>query len=222
MKILLLEDDVAYNQSIKEYLESLGYQVDAFEDGMEAYYAIYEKSYHLLLLDIRVPGLDGYELMKKLKADNKDTPVIFIISLTDINNLSIGYELGCSDYIKKPFALKELKYRVEQILKLYYFHTNSDKVLLCEGYSYDVKNELLYDSSDIVVDLTNKEKQLVLLLVSNINNYVPIDRIKDEVWNDSYVNDVDVRMCIKNIRKKTSKDFISSQRGVGYRVVKSK
>lgn len=220
MRLLLLEDDIAYNQSIKEYLESLGYEVDAFENGEDAYYAIYEKSYHLLLLDIRVPGINGYELMKKLKSDNKDIPVIFITSLTDINNLSIGYELGCSDYIKKPFALKELKYRVEQILKLYYFHTNSDKISLCDGYKYDVKNEALFDTKDHAVELTNKEKQLVLLLVSNVNNYVSIERIKDEVWNDSYVNDVDVRMCIKNIRKKTSKDFICSLRGVGYRVVK--
>jgi DNA-binding response OmpR family regulator len=221
MKLLLLEDDIAYNQSIKEYLESLGYEVDSFENGEDAYFAIYEKPYHLLLLDIRVPKLNGYELMKKLKSDNKDIPVIFITSLTDINNLSIGYELGCSYYIKKPFALKELKYRVEQILKLYYFHTNNDKLILSDGYKYDVKNETLYDIKDNVIELTNKEKQLVLLLVSNVNNYVSIERIKDEVWNDSYVNDVDVRMCIKNIRKKSSKDFIVSLRGVGYRVVKS-
>jgi len=88
------------------------------------------------------------------------------------------------------------------------------------GINNDVKNEALFDTKDHAVELTNKEKQLVLLLVSNVNNYVSIERIKDEVWNDSYVNDVDVRMCIKNIRKKTSKDFICSLRGVGYRVVK--
>ncbi|QOG11927.1 response regulator transcription factor [Arcobacter sp. FWKO B] len=219
MKILVLEDDLDYQQSIKEYLVSLGYEVDVFEDGQEAYYAVYEKSYHLLLLDIRVPTLNGYELVKKLKSDGKDVPVIFVTSLTDINNLSIGYELGCSDYIKKPFALKELKYRVEQILKLYYFHSNSDKVMLNYGYSYDIKNEILYKNNEII-GLTNKEKSVVFLLVSNLNNYVPIERIKDEVWQDSYINDVDVRMCIKNIRKKSDKDFITSMRGLGYKIDK--
>jgi DNA-binding response OmpR family regulator len=220
MRLLLLEDDIVYNQSIKEYLESLGYEVDSFENGEEAYSAVYDKHYHLLLLDIRVPKLSGYELMQKLKSDTINIPVIFITSLTDINNLSIGYELGCSDYIKKPFALKELKYRVEQILKLYYFHTNNERLSLSDVYSYDIKSEALYDSSNTTINLTNKEKQLLLLLVSNINTYVSIERIKDEIWNDSYVNDVDVRMCIKNIRKKCSKEFISSLRGVGYRVVK--
>lgn len=222
MRLLLLEDDIVYNQSISEYLESLGYAVDSFEDGLEAYYAIYDKTYHLLLLDVRVPTLNGYEIVKKLKEDNLDIPVIFITSLTDINNLSIGYELGCSDYIKKPFALKELKYRIEQILKLYYFKTSQDMILLEEEYSYDIKNETLYDKNRTVINLTHKEKQLLLLLVLNINNFVSMESIKDEVWNDSYINDVDVRVCIRNLRKKTSNEFILSSRGLGYRVVKRK
>ncbi|MCK9161265.1 MAG: response regulator transcription factor [Arcobacteraceae bacterium] len=222
MRLLLLEDDIVYNQSISEYLESLGYAVDSFEDGLEAYYAIYDKTYHLLLLDVRVPTLNGYEIVKKLKEDNLDIPVIFITSLTDINNLSIGYELGCSDYIKKPFALKELKYRIEQILKLYYFKTSQDMILLEEEYSYDIKNETLYDKYKSVINLTHKEKQLLLLLVLNINNFVSMESIKDEVWNDSYINDVDVRVCIRNLRKKTSNEFILSSRGLGYRVVKRK
>ena len=128
MRILLLEDEIDYKETIHEYLESLGYAVESFENGDEALDAIHFKSYQLLLLDIRVPGTNGYEIVRTIREAGDETPVIFITSLTDIDNLSIGYELGCNDYIRKPFAAKELKYRVEQVLKLFYFHSGKEEV----------------------------------------------------------------------------------------------
>jgi len=106
MKILLLEDDYTYKESIKELLEEMGYSVDDFDDGEKALDALFETSYQLALLDIRVPNLDGYEILKQIRKAKLDLPIIFITSLTDINNLSLGYELGCNDYIRKPFSLK--------------------------------------------------------------------------------------------------------------------
>jgi DNA-binding response OmpR family regulator len=160
MRLLLLEDDVEYKQTIKEYLESLGYTVDDFEDGEEALSAIYENKYHILILDIRVPKLNGYELVKILRQENNSTPVIYITSLTDINNLSLGYELGCNDYIKKPFSPKELKYRIEQLIKLFY--GNNTKILpLNSGFSYDLVKQELYDKGKVVA-LTQKERSGIL------------------------------------------------------------
>lgn len=101
MKILLLEDDYNYNESITEYLEELGFQVDSFYDGEEALDAIVENSYYLLILDIKVPKLNGHELIKAIKemGDN-NTPILIMTSLVDIDNMTIGYELGCDDYLK--------------------------------------------------------------------------------------------------------------------------
>lgn len=177
MKLLLLEDDLEYNQSIKDYLESFDYSVDCFEDGQEALEAIYENKYHILILDIRVPRLNGYELVKNIREEGDTTPVIYITSLTDINNLSLGYELGCNDYIKKPFSPKELKYRIEQLTKLFYSQ-NQQKINLNFNISYDIIKKELYKNDDEVIKLTKKQTEVVFCLISNLNQFISIDRLR--------------------------------------------
>ena len=97
MKILLLEDDYLYKVSIKEFLQELDFIVDDFENGDEALDAVFTNSYDLLLLDIRVPGMDGFTLVETIRKEELNTPIIILTSLTDISNLSHGYELGCND-----------------------------------------------------------------------------------------------------------------------------
>lgn len=217
MRLLLLEDDLDYRQSIKEYLESLNYHIDDFEDGEEALSAIHENKYHLLILDIRVPTLSGYELVKIIRENGDNTPVIYITSLTDINNLSLGYELGCNDYIKKPFSPKELKYRIEQLIKLFYTNETKEQIKLRPNFTYDIlKKELKRD--DEIINLTKKESDVVFCLVSNKNQYISIETLRSEVWDDKYICEADIRVCIKKIRDKTSKEFIVNQRGIGYKI----
>ncbi len=217
MRILLLEDDFDYKNSIKDYLESLNYDIDDFENGEEALSAIYEKSYHLLILDIRVPGISGYDLVKNIRENDNNVPVIFITSLTDINNLSLGYELGCNDYIKKPFSPKELKYRIEQVIKAFYFSANESYIELNNGFFYEpLKKELIKEH--IKVNLTKKESETIFCLITNKNQFVSIEKLRFEVWDDKYINEADIRVCIKNIRDKTSKEFIINQRGIGYKI----
>jgi len=219
MNILLLEDDYDYKNSIKEYLEALNYTVDDFENGSEAYDAIYEKNYHLLILDIRVPGLSGYEIVKNLREDKNNIPVIFITSLTDINNLSMGYELGCNDYIKKPFSPKELKYRVEQLIKSFYFTLNENRIVIDDQFSYDISTMQLY-KNDKLVNLTKKELEILFVLITNKDCYVNVEQLRCKVWNEKYINEADIRVFIKNIRDKTSKNFIETKRGLGYKIAR--
>ena len=221
MRLLLLEDSLDYKDTIKEYLESLGYQIDDFEDGEDALNAIYKNKYHLLILDIKVPSLSGYELVKTIREDNNNTPVIYITSLTDINNLSLGYELGCNDYIKKPFSPKELKYRIEQLIKLFYTDESSDQIKLKPNFTYNIlKRELFINNT--LINLTKKEKRVVFCLVSNKNQFVSIDKLRNDVWEDKYICEADIRVCIKKIRDKTSKEFIINQRGIGYKIDREK
>ncbi len=217
MRLLLLEDDFEYRQTIKEYLESLDYKIDDFDNGEDALNAIYEKNYLLLILDIRVPKLSGYELVKHLRENNNNTPVIYITSLTDINNLSLGYELGCNDYIKKPFSPKELKYRIEQLIKLFYSKENQELIELNNGFQYNILNNELF-SNEGVVNLTKKEKDLLFCLISHKNQFVSIENLRIEVWDDKYINESDIRISIKKIRDKTTKDLIITQRGLGYKI----
>ena len=216
-KILLLEDDPEYNETIREYLESLGYEVVGYEDGDAALDAIYSETFHLLLLDIRVPGASGYDIVRHLRGEGNDIPVIFITSLTDIDDLSIGYELGCNDYIRKPFASRELKYRVEQVLKLYYYHSNRESVMLAGGYRFETgSGRMVYD--DAVVPLSERESQVVSYLVQHAGEFVPTKRLWEDVWDYKMVTEADIRMCIRKIRTKTRADLIVSQKGLGYRI----
>ncbi len=216
-KILLLEDDPEYNETIREYLESLGYDVVGYEHGDTALDAIYSETFHLLLLDIRVPGASGYDIVRHLRGEGNDIPVIFITSLTDIDDLSIGYELGCNDYIRKPFASRELKYRVEQVLKLYYYHSNRESVLLTGGYRFETgSGRMVHD--DTVVPLSERESQVVSYLVQHAGEFVPTKRLWEDVWDYKMVTEADIRMCIRKIRTKTRADLIVSQKGLGYRI----
>ncbi|NLC27432.1 MAG: response regulator transcription factor [Campylobacteraceae bacterium] len=218
MKILLLEDDFAYRESIREYLESLGYYVEDFENGEDALDALFKKRYDLLLLDIRVPGIDGYEIVKILREYKIDTPVIFVTSLTDIQNLSLGYELGCNDYIRKPFAMKELKYRVAQVLKNK-FGAHDEVIPLNDNFYFCVKDYRL-QKNGVDIGLSRIEQKLMNLFVANIGRILSPEVIKEYVWEGEQACDTDVRMAIKKLRDKTTKDLIKNIRGQGYGIEK--
>ncbi len=216
IKILLLEDDYLYKVSIKEFLEELEFYVDDFENGDDAQDAIFENSYDLLLLDIRVPGMDGFSLVEYVRKEKLDVPIIILTSLTDISDLSKGYELGCNDYIRKPFDMIELKFRIEQLIKNN-FKTNEDFIELTNSFKYDVKKMILY-KDDEIVNLTQKESEVTSLLVLNRGFFVSIETLHDRVWENRDISYSDIRMCIKRVREKTSKDFIKTKRFVGYKI----
>lgn len=217
MKILLLEDDYLYRVTIKDFLEANSYGVDDYEDGNEALDAIYENSYALLLLDIRVPGIDGYEILKDIRANGIKTPVIILTSLTDIHNLSLGYELGCSDYLRKPFELKELKYRIEYTIKTHCFKSSEDVVDVDEQYCFNTLTKTLQKNSKNV-DLSAHESELVSYLIQNIGCFVSLDTLQQVVWEGREITYGDIRMCVNRVRQKCDKDFIVNKKLVGYKI----
>jgi DNA-binding response OmpR family regulator len=217
MKVLLLEDDYLYRVSIKDFLLANGYEVDDVEDGTEALEMIYADKYAVLLMDIRVPGMDGYSLLKKIREDKIYTPVIMLTSLTDIEDLSLGYELGCNDYLRKPFELKELEYRLKHVIEQDLFRADSGIVKIDGRYSFDISREVLYrDGKDI--DLSSIESKLVSYLIRNKGFYISLDELQENVWEGKDVTYADIRMCIKRTREKSDKEFIKTKKMVGYRI----
>ncbi len=217
MRILLLEDDYLYKVTIKDFLEDFEYRVDDFDDGNDALDAIYENSYSLLLLDIRVPGMDGYEILKEIRENGVVTPVIMLTSLTDIHNLSLGYELGCSDYLRKPFELKELKYRIDYTIKTHCFNTPLRSIKIGKEYLFEIEAKRL-SKGGVPVELSATERDLVSYLVQNRGYFVSIDSLQNVVWEGRDVSYADIRMCIKRIRKKCGKEFIVNKKMVGYKI----
>ena len=217
MKILILEDERVLALSMSEFLEESGYEVECFTDSDEAYDAIYENVYDLLLLDVKVPGeKNGFEMLEELRDDGNMTPAIFITSLTDIDDLSRGYECGACDYIRKPFDLAELKLRVEQVMKAQCFASTEESIELPSGYKYDLKKmKLTYNGE--TVKLAKTEKKLLELLIKKRGSVVSCEMFWEEVWGE-WVDPANIRVQVGNLRKKLEKDFIKNVRGVGYSI----
>ena len=216
-KILLLEDDITLNDTVSDYLEESGFELTCLYDGEDAYEKIYEQNFDLLLLDVNVPSLDGFALLKNLREQNINTPAIFITSLNSMDSFEKGYEIGCDDYIRKPFELKELSLRIESILKRGYFHKNDTKVNICDDISFDTSSNLLYKASE-QIKINNKETKLLKLFLQNQNQILSHEQIFENVWEyDEESSDDSLRTYIKNLRKIFGKERIISVKKLGYR-----
>lgn len=213
MKILLLEDEYALRISIEEFLNDIGYEVDGFTSSEEAYDAIYTTVYDLLLLDVSVPGRNGFELLKDLRNEGIKTPAIFQTSMTNMSYLQKGYDVGCCDYIRKPFDLLELQLRIEQVIKSCY-HNNESILTLAEDLYYDTSSfSLLYKGNKI--SLSKTEHSLLDVLLKYKNQVVSIETFCDEIWEE-YVDPANIRVQVNNLRKKVPIEFIENRRGIGY------
>ncbi len=216
-KLLLLEDDIALNETIVDYFENLGFVVTPVYDGNSAIDAIYENSFDLLLLDVNVPDINGFEILKSVREEDVTTPAIFITSLNSMSDLENGFDSGCDDYIKKPFALKELKLRVETILKREFFHSNNSKIEIDTDIYYDTNSNLLNINSEDI-QLNNKEAKLLKLFLQNKNNLLTHETIYSNLWGyDEDISESALRTYIKNLRKYLGKEKIVSIKKLGYR-----
>ena len=213
MKILLLEDEYSLRISIIEFLEDLGHEVDGYMDGLEAFDAIFDKNYDLLLLDVNVPSMSGFELLQNLRKEKKKIPTIFLTSMIDIDNLKEGYKRGCCDYIRKPFDLMELELRIEQAYASFYLD-DSSVVELGDELFYDAtKSKLMYKADEIVLRKT--EKDILEVLIKHKNSVVSTQMFQDEVWGE-YVEPATVRVQVNNLRQKLPGGVIQNRRGLGY------
>ena len=212
MRILLLEDEYSLRISITEFLEDIGYEVDGFMNGEEAYNAVYDKSYDLLLLDVNVPLLSGFDLLQKLRKEGIKTSAIFLTSMVDLENLKEGYKRGCCDYIRKPFNLEELELRISQVFSKFY--EDSDNIELGSDITYDLKtSKLIHKTQEIILRKT--EKEILEVLIKHKNIVVSTEMLQDEVWGE-YVEPATIRVQLNNLRKKLPEGIVQNRRGLGY------
>ncbi|MCI6641128.1 MULTISPECIES: response regulator transcription factor [Campylobacter] len=215
MKILLLEDDFSYRISVAEYLRSLGYEVDEAGNGEIACNKIAENSYHLLILDVKVPEISGFEVLKYARNIGLKTPTMMMTSLTAIEDLATGYELGCNEYLKKPFNLAELKFRVKELIKKHYANVENF-VLVADNFKF-YPNERILKFNENEISLSAKELEILEFLLANSYKFVSTEELIDEIWGENG-KDIYVRVHIQKIRAKTAKNLIISSRGLGYRI----
>jgi len=216
-KLLLLEDDMALNETVVDYLENCDFEVTPVYDGSSAHDAIYENNFDLLLLDVNVPDINGFELLKNVREQGKSTPAIFITSLNSMSDVESGYESGCDDYIRKPFALKELKLRIDTILKREFFHSESERVQIDENIYYDTKNDLLSVDGE-KLQLNNQDAKLLKFFLQNQDTLLSHETIYENLWEyGEEISESALRTYIKNLRKYLGKEKIVSIKKLGYR-----
>lgn len=215
MKILLLEDDLILNEIIEEFLQSLGYEVTTSYDGMQASEIIYDDHFDLLILDVNVPNMTGFEFLESLRKNNITTPAIFTTSLDSLEDVEEGFNAGADDYIKKPFELKELEIRINNIKRLH--HMEDNNLIIGPNITFNTKLNYIENSS-IKTKLPLKEAQILKYLFDNSNRCVSQDELSSNIWTyDDSPTSSTIRTYIKNIRKIIGDEYIETLKGVGYR-----
>ncbi|MFK5974863.1 MAG: response regulator transcription factor [Sulfurovum sp.] len=213
MRILLLEDDIILQEIIEEFLVEKGYIVDSYFDGEKALDAIGVDNYDMLLLDVNVPSIDGFEILKYLREIGNTTPVIYITSLSGVDNLKKGFELGASDYLKKPFELEELFVRIKHIINLYCLQEEIE----FDSMKFIPKTHQIFIGNDII-EIRQKESQVLEYLIRNKGKVISCDELIENIWSDDNIPAyATIRTYIKNLRKIFEKDYIDNIKGEGYR-----
>lgn len=218
IKVLLMEDDAQLSEIIAEYLEENDCLVSAAFDAREAMDRIYEERFDILLLDVKVPFMNGFDLLKKARDDGNDTPAIFLTSLNSMDDLSKAFEAGCDDYLKKPFELRELLLRVKSIAKRAFFHKADPKIELAGGITFDVNSSKITKNGESVT-LSKKESLILKLLIKHRGKLVTPQMIFENAWDyEDEPSEMSLRTYIKNIRKIVGKELIENVRGQGYMI----
>lgn len=215
-KILIVEDEQAIRDLIKISLEAQGYLCTTAQDGEVAADLIEQENYDLILLDIMLPKVDGYELLEYIRQTVHEVPVIFITAKSQTKDKIKGLKQGADDYITKPFEIDELTARVEAVLRRY--HKTTDKIEIGNVTIQVVARSVKKENQEI--DLTPKEFDLLLLLVQNKNMALYREVIFEKVWGEELEFETrTLDLHIQRLRKKLDwKDKIKTVYRIGYRL----
>jgi len=217
--IYMVEDEKSLNVLLEKYLQKEGYNATTFSDGNSALKRIKDLP-DLWILDIMLPDIDGYELIKQIKEYNKNTPVIFMSARNEELDRVVGLELGGDDYLSKPFLPRELIIRVNKLMERIYADTeNAEDSFFVDGYKVS-KNQRSVFWGDREISLTRYEFELLMYFTSNKNIVLSREQILEKVWGyDYFGSDRVVDDTIRRLRKKMESINIDTVYGCGYKLV---
>ena len=224
-KILIVDDEEHIIELLKFNLLNAGYDVFTANDGIDAVKIAKAEKPSLLLLDLMLPGIDGFDVCKEIKRDNemKKTSIIMLTAKGEELDKILGLELGADDYITKPFSVRELLARVKAVLRrTNSFSETEDDVYDSQNLKVDFERHEVYVNGE-KIDLTLKEFELLQILIKNKGKILKRETLLDKIWGYEYIGETrTVDVHIRYLRKKIEEDdknprFIETIRGVGYR-----
>ncbi|MGE7884126.1 response regulator transcription factor [Bacillus sp. NPDC094077] len=214
--ILVVEDDQEIQELIKQFLMTQQYTVIVASDGLEGMKQFNKQSFDLILLDVMMPNLNGFEVAKMIRSQS-NIPIIMLTALEEEQDQMKGFDLGIDDYITKPFSFHVLMRRVEAVLRRSNNQSTDNHFIFRELY-VDGDAYKVYVNR-VEVPLTTKEFEILQLLLQNEKKVLTRENIVEKIWGYEYAGDtrmIDTHM--KNIRKKLDIPYIKTVKGVGYKI----
>ncbi len=218
MRILIAEDERALNRILVKQFTKIGYSVDSCFDGESVFDFLAGADYDAIVLDVMMPKKDGFTVLREMREQKNETPVIFLTAKTEISDRVYGLDLGANDYLIKPFSFEELAARVRMITRE--SKGNSTNIFTVGDLTVDVKSREV-KRSGVKIDLSAREYSILEALVRNAGTVMTREKIESSVWNYDYeggtnVIDVYIRYLRKKIDDGFDKKLIHTVRGAGY------
>ena len=218
--ILVIEDESAIRNNLMENLETEGFEVFAFDTAEKALASELIPEADAIIMDIRLPGIDGWEATEMVKKVNEDLPVLMLTAYSDLESRVHGFQAGADDYIIKPFFIEELIARVKAVIKRYELVPGSRRFYEIEDLYIDMKRKQV-SRNNISLKLSITEFNLLVLLAEEHGNPVSKEEIHKKIWKGKYsVGDNTIEVYINLLRNKIDKNFprklIQTKTGFGY------
>ena len=218
MKILVVEDETKTGDYLKQGLTEAGFVVDLERDGNDGLHAAMTEQYQLLILDIMLPGRDGWSILKAVRESGNDVPTLFLTARDQVDDRVKGFDLGADDYLVKPFAFSELLARVRSLLRR--GKTTEPAVMRIADMELDLQRRRVTRAGKRIT-LTAKEFALLELLLRRHDEVLPRSLIASQVWDMNFDSDTNViEVAVRRLRAKVDDGFepklIHTVRGMGY------
>ena len=218
MRLLVVEDEKKLNDLITKKLEKEYYGVDSCFDGEEAVRYVEGTEYDAIILDVMLPKLDGFEVIKRIRAKKNKVPILLLTARDNIDDKVKGLDYGADDYLVKPFIFEELMARIRVLLRRN--SGNADNIITIANLKVDLDAKTVF-RDDVLIKLSGREYSILEYLIRNKGKILPRERIEDHIWNYEYeggtnVIDVYIRYLRKKIDDGYTPKLIHTVRGLGY------
>lgn len=225
IKVLLVEDETTLAMIVKDTLNSEGFDVTVASDGLEGLQMATTTDSDILVVDIMMPHLDGFEMVKRIRKKDKTTPVLFLTARSAVDDVVEGFEVGGNDYLRKPFSMLELMVRIKALVQRTHqvnSISNNTNIINIGKYRLNTANQILSFGNESE-ELSHRESEILRILSTNMYKVVASKNILLELWgDDNFYNAKSLQVFITKLRHKLSLDEnikILNIRGIGYKMI---
>jgi DNA-binding response OmpR family regulator len=223
-KVLVVDDDISISTMLKKIVKSNGIDADSVSSGEDALIWLSNQKCDLILLDINMHGMDGFEVIQKVREQGIQTPIIIVSARTEDFDTLYGLDIGADDYVTKPFNPITLGAKIKALIRRSRSHIPESNTMITAGpFRYDTASLRFY-KNDVEILLSSKENTLMKLFMDNVNRVFSKDMIYDMVWGNAIIDENAVMVYINRLRQKIEDDpstpqYIKTIRGLGYRFI---